>query len=278
MTLKCYHCGAETSNGLALCEACRAAVSVHLEFIPVYFRNLSRWRPGRAGGRPVPGSRAPQGVFPAPADNVQKLLEEVHGDLLGWARVFEDDRGIEVPEADDEPTAVARICRTLTEHLTSVSLLEWCGDFAAETGRHEGRLRALTMRVVPGWYAGSCRQCEAPTFVVPGLTWVTCGACGVTTYARDHLETILDEARGWEAPPMRIAEALVALLDTELSVPRLYERIKKSGQRGTIDTLRRTDAEGDEIGPKRHRLGEVLDMVLSEGATRADVVTGREAC
>jgi hypothetical protein len=29
------------------------------------------------------------------------------------------------------------------------------------------------------------------------------------------------------------------------------------------------DADGDEIGPKRHRLGEVLDRIAVEGQTRA---------
>jgi hypothetical protein len=69
---------------------------------------------------------------------------------------------------------------------------------------------------------------------------------------------------------MRMAEALVALIDTEQSVPRLHKRISKWGEREQIDTVRRTDADGDAIGPKRYRLGQVLDRLLAEGATRQE--------
>ena len=40
----CLHCGSTTSNGLALCELCRRKALADLQFIPVYFRNLARWR------------------------------------------------------------------------------------------------------------------------------------------------------------------------------------------------------------------------------------------
>ena len=273
--IRCLHCHAETSNGLALCERCRTGVLVYLEFIPVYFRNLSRWRPGRAGSRPVPSSREPQGVFPGVGDPVSRALDEIGAELSGWARCLADDRPgmarvIERLLSRDEEVAVPLLCAYFARRLSSLSTLEWVGEFVASAGHIEGRLRALTERVVPGWYAGGCRQCAASTYVVPGLTWVTCGTCGATTYARDHLDVILDETRGWVAGPMRMAEALVALVDTEMSVPRLHKRISKWGERGRIETLRREDAEGDPVGPKRYRFGEVLDLLTAEGATRID--------
>ena len=99
---------------------------------------------------------------------------------------------------------------------------------------------------------------------IPGITWVTCGGCGATTYARDHLEVVLDEARDWVARPKALAEAVVALVDTEQSVPRMLERIKKWSQREPLlPTFRALDAEGDEVGPKRHRLGDVLDRIAA---------------
>lgn len=51
--ISCLSCTAQTTNGLALCENCRTSATVRLEWLPVYFRNLARWRPGRAGGRPA---------------------------------------------------------------------------------------------------------------------------------------------------------------------------------------------------------------------------------
>lgn len=277
--MTCRSCTAETSNGLALCERCRVAASVYLEFFPVYFRNLARWRPGRAGSRPVPGSREPQTFEPAATDRVSIALDAAGSALTTWARTLADDRGIEAPVVDGEAEQVAALCRWFSEHLTSIATLEWCGEFMRGSlvdecdgiGYHEAKLRSLTENLIPGWYAGACGRCESRTYVVPGLTWVTCGSCGVTTYARDHLETILDEARGWVAPPKRLAEAAVALLDTEQSVVRLHERIKKWGTRGKVTTVRRLDGDGDPVGMKRYHFGEVLDRLSIEGQTRTSV-------
>ena len=270
--MNCLSCGADTTNGLALCELCQMKASKCLEFLPVYFHNLARWRPGRAGSRPVPGSREPSGVGYAVDDRVSRALDEVGADLTGWAQALADDRldGV-IPASNDETSSVRVACWFLGSNLTSVSTLGWCGEMVRRLGEHEEYLGRLTMQVAPGWYAGGCRNCGSGTYVVPGLTWVTCGGCGVTTYARDHLDTILDEARGWVAPPMRLAEAVVALLDTELSVPRLHKRISKWGERGQIATLRRLDADGDETGPKRYQLGDVLDRLFAEGSTRLGV-------
>lgn len=276
--MTCLHCTAETTNGLALCERCQIAVSVDLEFLPVYFRNLARWRPGRAGARPVPGSREPSSGRTEAVDRISRALDDAGAVLSSWARCLIDDRPmIDPPDvAQDEAAELAVICRWFASHLTTVSTLEWAGDFVGEVREHESRLRRLTERVVPGWYAGSCRHCQHPTYVVPGLTWVTCGTCGSTTYARDHLDTILAEARDWVARPRALAEAAVALIDTELSVPRLYERIKKWEQRGKLTGTRRCDRDGDPVGPKRYNFGQVLDRILSEGSTRV-VRTDAEA-
>lgn len=281
--IRCLHCGAETNNGLALCELCQRAAATCLEFIPIYFGNLARWRPGRAGSRPVPGSREPQGAFSdgTEGNRVERCLDETGNDLVTRVRQLVDDRGVEVPYAADSTNTVRVACWLLGEYLTSISTLDWCGDLVADLQRIETTLRRFTEQVVPGWYAGACASCRASTYVVPGLTWVTCSTCGLTTYARDHLEVILDEARGWVARPKRIAETLVALIDTELSVARLYDRIRQWAAREEIQTVRHIrrgyiwnlEAErfvvaDEEVGHARYRLGEVLDLLEREGTTR----------
>ena len=282
--IRCLHCGAETNNGLALCDLCRRMASTILEFLPVYFRNLARWRPGRAGSRPVPGSRVlydgeVRGV--GTGDRISDTLDYTANALTTWARALVEDRpylarlldrlaAARKAETIDEAQAVAWLCLGFERYLTSISTTDWCGEFVRDLSNHEEALRKLTETAMPGWYAGACRKCKMSTYVVPGLTWVTCGACGTTTYARDHLDVILDEARTWVARPMRMAEAIVALVDTEASVPRLHKRISKWGERGQVEALRRLDADGDEVGPKRFRFGEVIDLLLREGATRAD--------
>jgi hypothetical protein len=274
---ECRNCGANIDNGLLLCEACRAAASVYLEFLPVYFRNLARWKPARAGGRPVPGSRPPQSPGIAADDRITRALDAAGGALAYWTHKLATDRGLTPPDADDESAHVAALCRWFAENLTTIAALEWAGEFINDEdhgiNHHEARLRRLTMQVAPGWYAGRCRQthagnqCDTPTHVVPGLTWVTCVGCGTTTYARDHLEVVIDEARDWIAPPLELAKAVVALVGTEASVPRLHKRISKWGERGRIEVFRSEDADGDPVGPKRFQFGAVLVMLEREGPT-----------
>lgn len=272
--MKCYHCQAETTNGLALCDLGQGYAARCLEFLPIYFRNLARWQPGKAGARPVPASREPRTIANQVSDRVTDALDQAAADITDYAHKLATHHNLDLPASNDEQASVRVACWILTENLTSVATLDWCGDMVRVLGDHETKLRAMTEDVAPGWYAGSCKVCESGTYVVPGLTWVTCLACGSTTYARDHINTVLDEARGWVARPRALAETVVALVDTEMSVPRLYERIKKWGQRGEqgsnlrgITAVRRLDRDGDPTGPKSYRLGDVLDLIASEGQT-----------
>lgn len=298
--IRCLHCQAETSNGLALCALCQRKAQLALDLFPIYFRNLARWRPGHAGSRPVPGSRVLYDGEVRGAntgDRISDRLDEATTMLTTWARTLVDDRphfdrplrftdavltgelSREVSDslADDQAQAITALCSAFEQRLISISTLDWCGEFVKDLAHHEAVLRRLTETLIPGWYAGACYHCTAATYVVPGLTWVTCGSCGATTFARDHLKTILKEASDWVAPPMRLAEALVALVDTEQSVPRLYERIKKWGQRDHVETMRKLDSDGDPVGPRRHRLGDVIDRVYAEGATPTAMSTTAKA-
>lgn len=268
--MNCHHCGAHVNNGLALCALCQRKARTILEYLPVYFRNLARWsRPNRPNGSPgAMDSWVLRRGDTGDANRIGAALDDAGNMLTTWARTLSDDRGVTTPSADDEPSQVDALCAWFAEHLVTIATLDWCGQFVADLDRHEVRLLGLTEDAVPGWYAGACRRCGTSTYVVPGLTWLTCRRCGTTTAARDHVELVLDEARDWIAPPKRIAEAIVALVDTEQSVPRLHERIKKWQQRERLVGIRRLDSDGDEVGPKRYRLGDVLDVLLVDGATR----------
>jgi hypothetical protein len=271
--VNCHNCQATTTNGLALCDLCRRWATSALDFLPVYFRNLARWRrPARPNGSL--GARGQwllkRGV--TEGSRIDRALDECGNALNTWAKALHEDRpGFVIPaQGDDEAQTVNGLCFQLGLHLTTIATLEWCGEFLREIDHHERTLRGLTETCVPGWYAGECRResggsrCGHPTHVVPGLTWVTCGACGSTTYARDHLDVVLEEARGWVAPPKRLAEAIVALVDSEPSVPALHDRIRQWSARGRIEALRKVDEDGDEVGPKRYRLGDVMDLLGSE--------------
>lgn len=292
--IRCLHCNAETSNGLALCELCQRLAASIFEMLPVYFRNLARQRrPGRPNGALGGSGQWLMQRGETDGSRVAVALERAVNDLDTWARALNDDRGVELPNGDTETDTITATCAMLEEHLTSIATLEWAGQFLRDIAKHERVLRALTETAVPGWYAGTCRQvtgrdmegntyvCGTNTFVIPGLTWVTCTGCGATTHAAEHLETILVEAREWLARPKTLAEALVALVDSEESVPRLHTRIRVWANRGDITPIRRFHRDyvwsdeqerlivaTQETGHARYWFGEVFDRLIEGDATQ----------
>ena len=302
--MTCQSCGSKTTDGITLCGLCRQAVTVYLNALPIYFRNLARWRPGRTGTRQVPGSRVLyDGTTRDAGDKITDRLEDaavaldiLANRLLQAGPVFERPLTLadatlagELPEdlaallAEDKPQAVTLLCTALRGQVHRIATLPWAGELVQTIGLHESALRTLTEQSVPGWYAGTCRRnnCGADTYVVPGLTWVTCGRCGAMTYARDHLDAILEEARDWIARPKVIAHAVVALVDTEESVPRLYDRIRKWAEKGDVKAIRATEigpvwseeerafVQGERpVGHPRYRFGDILDRVLARHDTR----------
>lgn len=287
----CQHCGAETSNGLTLCNLCQRFTITALEYLPIYFRNLSRWQPGRAGSRPVPGSRVlydghdhGQGTGDRISDRLDEtaLMLTEAADKLADARSYLRrllDRLADAEEAGtvDDAESVSWLCRGFIKHLPAIATLDWAGAFVTDIAHHEELHRNLTNECVPGWYAGACRKCESGTFAVPGLTWVTCGGCGTTTYARDHLDTLIDEASEWLERPKQLAVAIVALVDTEPSIDRLYTRIRQWAHQGNLDAVHRSTRDyvwsttenrlvvgTVNVGPARYRMGDVLQLVLRD--------------
>lgn len=292
--IQCLHCHAETSNGLALCELCQQLATTSLDVLPVYYRNLARWRPGRTGSRPVPGSRVLYDGIPASTgsgDRISDRLDEASNALTTWARALADARpylqrlvnrlaAAREAEHIDEAQAVAWLCKGFAKFLPSIATLDWAGEFVRELARHEAALRRLTETLIPGWYAGACRHCQSSTYVVPGLRWNTCSGCGAYTNARDHLDVVLDEARDWIARPKALAEAIVALVDTEESIARLQNRIWQWAHQGVLTPVHRTTRDymwDDEtesmivaevtVGHPRYRLGDVLELVLRDTRT-----------
>lgn len=300
--IRCLHCNATTSNGLTLCEACQARALVDLEFLPVYFRNLARWRrPGRPNGSLGSAGQWMLREGDTDTNHLEPALARAHATLITLALKLD----IDVPRGDTEADAFAALCGLLEDSIHRIAATEHAGRFVRDIARHERILRDLTEALVPGWYAGACQQpsgrdmegnqhvCGANTYVVPGLTWVTCPRCGTTTHASDHVDVVLAEAADWIAPPMRLAEAIVVLVDTEHSVDRLYKRISKWGETRKrkvvrdgeeitlttppkIPSTRSLDEAGDPIGPKLYRLGDVLDRLANEGATRLPEPTCHE--
>lgn len=303
--MTCNHCGATVTSGLVLCEMCQRRVAIVLEYLPVYYRNLARWQlPNRPNGSVAsPGSwMLRQGDASGP-DRIIHAIDDTLDQLLIWANLLVDARpylarlldrlsAARAAKTIDDSQTVAWLCAGFLRHLTSVATLDWSGEFVRKLDHLYQRLQRMSAVSLPGWYAGACRHCGLPTYVVPGMTWVKCKTivlqgvddndrpiyedigCGATTHAGDHLDVILNEARDWVARPKEICGALVALLPTEPSVAKLYERIKKWRQRERIEPIDRLgynsdlDYAGERYSPKRYRLGDVLDLLRVEGDTQ----------
>lgn len=281
--MTCDYCGASIDNGMALCETCRAALMVRLEWVPVHFANLSRlYTPGRPNGSFGGGGGGYGGLYDEDGNEirfvreggglaqVQNALSLAHADLTTWARALGDDRPQLIPAIDSlgglgESEFVTAFCWLLTTNAMTLMTLPWCGELLGGLTRMERRLGRLTDQWVPGWYAGRCRRCDTACYVEPGVTWVTCPGCGITTPASDHLDIVLNEARDWTARPKGtaknpgLAEAIVALTG-ESSVERVGNLIRQWSKRGQLIACVYVDRDGDP-NQKRYRLGDVLDLL-----------------
>lgn len=263
--MTCLNCSATITNGLTLCALCQTKATTDLQLIPIYHRNLSRWEPGRSGGRQVPTSRPPAGERLDGGDQVTQALDDASLMLAGLLLALGvsadgllkvDSEFIHASVTPD----IVDMCSFLERNMSKLAALPGAGDAVTAIGKAEARLAALTRRVAPGWYAGACRRCKKATYVIPGLSWLTCGGCGTTSFARDHLDLIIGEARGWIARPRQLAAAIVALTD-EPSVDQLYESIRNWGKRGHL-----ADHSSHRYSPKTHRLGDVLDRIHARKA------------
>lgn len=288
--MKCFACGATVSNGLALCDLCQTRIRLIADVLPTYYRNLARWRPGKAGSRPVPGSRPPAGALETTSDDttgdrISDRLDDALTTLHGLAKTAATRRPYlgqlydrlstaRAQDRLDDTQVVDWLCRGLARHLSSLATLDSCGQLVAGLAYHEEVLRELTEELIPGWYAGACTTCGSGTYALTDLTWVSCRGCGKRDHAAAHIPTILHEARGWVAPPAVLADTLVALVDGEQSPRRLYDRIRQWAARGRLAAVHqiRRDYSWDEdqlrfvvtdqeVGAARYRLGDVLDLL-----------------
>jgi hypothetical protein len=85
----------------------------------------------------------------------------------------------------------------------------------------------------------------------------------------------------WLARPRPLAEAVVALVDTEESSARLYDRIRQWAKRGDLQAHRRTVRDYEwsddekrmvvtdqEVGHARYRMGDVLSLATRDTPAR----------
>lgn len=273
--MKCLFCTADVTNGLGLCERCQQTLSVSLVNVAAFYSDAIRIQPGqRVKVRGAYQSAPPPPVIPDP-DPVSRTTDEVDVIVVGWVRNLEDDR----PNLSRCPAGTVLACGWLEAHVKTIATLEWAGEVVREMLDCEKQLQRLIDRSDTGWYAGVCGNeigrewigedddaevvalnCERNLYGTMGTSWVRCPECGRTWDAGKRREVMIAEARDQSAPVSVIARAVVGLLDNEVSVQRLANRIDQWVSREKLHSLGvRVLADGK---PHRvYRIGDVFDLL-----------------
>lgn len=293
--MRCKHCAAELTTGLALCGTCQQTLRVALVNVAAFHTDVLRIKPGeRVKTRGAYQSTPPPRLEDA-HDPISAVAEGVDNMLGGWCRVLADDR----PMASVYPKDAVRQCAWLEDHIATIATLEWAGELLREVMHAERKLQAILDRSDTGWYAGKCGEvlmnervhdgescicechngyacsdpdlcdlevpmiaevvCERGLYVSQGQTWITCPECGKGHDTATKRKEMMAEARDQVAPVSVIARVVVGLMDSEVSVERLTNRIDQWVARKKLHDLGVRVLDGK---PRRvYRLGDVFDLM-----------------
>lgn len=297
-TESCTHCTAEVTNGLALCSTCQQTLRVALVNVAAFHTDVLRIQPGERVKTRSTFQSTPPPTLDDAHDPISAVAENVDNMLGTWCRVLADDR----PMAETPPLGAVRQCAWLEVHVPTIATLEWAGELISEVMHAEKRLQAILDRSDTGWYAGQCGEvllnerthdgescvcechngyacsdpdicspvvpmiaavvCERGLYVTQGQHWITCPECGKGHDTATKREQMMTEARDHVAPVSVIAKVVVGLMDTEVSVERLTNRIDKWVSRGQLHDLGVRVLDGK---PRRaYRLGDVFDLLQAQ--------------
>lgn len=297
--MTCMHCTAEVTNGLALCARCRQTLSVSLVNVAAYHGDVLRIQPGeRVKVRSTYQSTPPPGSAPA-YDPISNAASEVDNMIGTWCRLLTDDRpeAGDIPTTTtlrcgwlehhipsiatlewgaellrDCLAAERRLMRILDKADTG-----WyagkCGSVLEDERVHDGTTclcachnGATYACDVPGGCGSELGQtiaavtCERGLYATPGQSYIRCPECGKTHNVADRQTQMLQEAKDHVAPVAVIARAVVGLIDDEVSVERLANRIDQWVHRGQLHDLGVRVLGGSK--PQRvYRIGDVFDLL-----------------
>jgi hypothetical protein len=277
--VKCQHCTAETTNGLALCARCQQTLSVSLVNVAAYFADVDKIRPGqRVKVRSAYRSTPPPPATPQP-DPISNALNDTAAKVFGWARNVEDDRGVTAPLS-----SVVLCAGWLEAHVATIATLEWAAECLREIRDCERDLKRILDRADTGKYVGVCGNeigredidgeavpvtCERHLYLPPTANWVTCPECGRSWDGEQRQEAMLAMARD-ELAPIRVIAGVVVHLTEESSVERLTRSIENWVQRGRLQDYGVRVMEGR---PRRvYRIDDVLRLALPNRSQTDDNV------
>jgi len=297
-------CGAETTNGLSLCQKCRETLSVGFVNVAAFHTDVLRIQPGeRIKTRSAYVSTPPPSLS-AVFDPISDVAAEVDNMLSTWCRALMDDR----PQVKLAPKSAVAQCGWLEAHIPSIATLAWSSALLRDVQAAEKRLQRILDKSDTGWYAGQCGAvlanervhdaqscicechngyacsdpevcdwevpmfaavvCERGMYASPGQKYLRCPECGTSHDTDMRRAQMMAEVEGRVAPVSVIARAIVGLVDSETSVERLTNRIDKWVSRKQLHDLGVRVLEGR---PRRvYLLGDVLKLLKVQAQPKGD--------
>lgn len=276
--LVCLNCGAQT-DGVVLCGRCVTTTDRALTNIEGYVRDLLDLPSGTFGLRRAKRVADPTGECAASAssaDPIEQAADDTKELLEEWVtRLIRARPQLRYPAEE----GVDDLIKLLRQQMRSIIILDWAGDFMRAMTRAEGQLRRLLAARKGRRYAGVCGHvldeengdfCTQVLYAVLDSDKVWCPACNTTWPLAERRQILLDAARDQETNVATIARALVALLDDQPSQSRLERRIQNWIDRGKLERRGHVDVDGKVR--RTYRLGDVLDLLLDDRATRPKVL------
>lgn len=297
--MNCTHCSAPTE--LALCDRCDQTLRVALDTVAAYYRDCLRIEPGSARARVQSAYHsAPPPISATRVDAISRAILAVDNSISGWCRILIND----IPDIESVPPhSTPKAVEWLASHRASIRTLPWAGELLRDALACEQTLRRVLDQAGSGWYAGTCgnplggerihdgascacachqsgmvcdldchpddvviaQTCDRPLYVVPGSRWVTCPGCGRAWAADERRAAVIAEVRDRVAPASVAAQLIVGWLDTEPSVERVVDRIRKWAERGRL--VRATTQVHDGKTVPAYRIGDVLDLLATPTPT-----------
>lgn len=279
--LACLHCGAETTNGLALCERHLRQLEEIPADLAAWFADVDRLPPGsRLVVHRTPESQAPSSA--EDSDRIGTALAQAENAVGTWCRVLAEERDLAPPalEVRELADSIRRAAGWLGSHATTIATCEWAAECLRDLRRSALVLRRVLDNADTGRFIGICGHrlpgrpdgpdgepvvCTRGLYAVEGERWKTCPECGLAHDVERRREQLRREIADRLAPLRVVARAAVALTPEEPSVERATRRIEQWVRRGRLRDcgLRHYDdgSGPDPVARRHYRIGDVLALM-----------------
>lgn len=264
MTQTCPLCTRAISADTFACSTCADAAKANLRAV-ADFASWADDKRARLGSVWSVGQGSRAAEQPLPYDpRVTRVLQPIHNDLTGWARIVWD----EIPSAQDQPasTDTAGVARWLSTSCAKIARLPFADEAFAAFEKARESLERLFDRPPDKVYLGRCKadtdygECTESLYVEAGAlpASVTCPRCSAVIAVSDRQAELAQDVEDYNGTARELSRLLRMVLGEDAS-PRMIWAYEKHG----LIQQRGTRVEFDTMGRRRevpmYRIGEVRE-------------------